>query len=75
MSSAEGNSPMPGAFPLEMPSERAYAPDAHNNSSAIPHQCPVCNGRTTLLVAIPTPSSLVAYFACESCGLVKIVQR
>ncbi len=59
----------------ETNADREFAPAAQVNHGAIPNQCPVCEGRASLLVAIPTPSSLVAYFTCDNCAVVKIVQR
>jgi hypothetical protein len=52
-----------------------FARAAQERPGAIPSHCSVCDGRTTLLVAVPTPSCLVAYFACDNCALVRIVQR
>ncbi|HZP78271.1 MAG TPA: hypothetical protein VFB45_19160 [Pseudolabrys sp.] len=58
-------------LPLEITLDRRTP----NHSNAIPNRCPVCEGRSNLLVAVPTPTCLTAYFACESCALVKIVQH
>jgi len=59
----------------EPASERSGTGSRLARGNAIPTRCPVCQGRSTLLVAVPTPSCMIAYFACDNCALVKIVQH